>query len=285
MRIHGKATVGCFALALMWTAIAPAFAQTSQCAADAEPRRIVVTIGIDHYAHSSHRPPLSTAVNDANCFEQVLQRKFGYQSYESLMDPDPAKQSNPLRDGSGTREAIDFLVSDGLPRVLCSNDDFILFFSGHGEKRAYQDHNIKGYLVPSDAPEQGCSNLIEVKAFLEDISNLPARHILVILDACHSGIAIQDALAGVRASGNYQQALKSHNSRKVIASALADQTASDTGSIPGHSLFGGLLLQALDLGLAAKNSDFIADSDLAEFLKAHVTEENSNQEPDWVPFG
>ena len=70
----------------------------------------------------------------------------------------------------------------------------------------------------------------------------------------------------------------------MIVSAQAEQTASDHGSIPDHSLFGGLLFQALDQELAAKGKDFIADSDLADFLKENVVEANPRQLPDSAPF-
>jgi uncharacterized caspase-like protein len=114
-------------------------------------------------------------------------------------------------------------VQDDLPKLLCPNDDFILFFSGHGDSRPYQTGSFKGengYLIPYDGRDQGVSSLIEVKAFLEEVGHLPARHILVILDACHSGIAVEDAQQGMKASGDYQAALESRNSRKVIVSAL-----------------------------------------------------------------
>lgn len=270
-----------FALALLLCAIAPATAQNAKCAATIEPQHIFVTIGIDQYQHVDKWPLLHSAVNDAKSLEHVLETKFGYQSYESLA------KTEPLRNEKATRDAINTLVQDDLKNILCDRDDFILFFSGHGTSTSYQNGNIKGqsgYLVPWDAREQGVSSLIEVKAFLENVSHLPARHILVILDACNSGIAIQDALQGMRSSGDYQAALASRNSRKVIVSAQGDQTASDRGSIPDHSLFGGLLLQALDQGLAAKDKSFIADSQLAEFLKENVSAANRDQLPDSAPF-
>jgi uncharacterized caspase-like protein len=265
---------------------APVFAQTAHCAANAQPRRIVLTIGINHYQHDDKWPLLRTAVNDADAIEQVLVTKFGYQSYESL-----AKLGNDdrLRDAKATQKAIESIIENDLPNdlrtLLCPGDDFVLFFSGHGDSRAHRNgEGLSGFLIPYDGEEEGVTSLINVKSFLEDIADLPAKHILVILDACHSGVAIQEALQGLRASGDYQAALASHTSRKVIVSAQPDQTASDSGSIPNHSLFGGLLYQALAQGLAAKGSDFIADSQLAEFVKEGVADENPNQLPDSAPF-
>jgi hypothetical protein len=284
VKAHTKAGKLLAAMALLPAVSMPLLAQGTGCPADAEPRHIVLSIGINHYLNSNKWPILHTAVNDANSLEQVLETKFGYQSYESL-----AKLSldDRLREEKATRDAINSLVQDQLPDVLCPSDDFILFFSGHGDSRPYENGSIKGasgYLVPYDGKEQGVSSLIEVKEFLENVGHLPARHILVILDACHSGVAIQDALQGMKSSGDYQAALESRNSRKVIVSAQADQTASDSGSIPDHSLFGGLLLQGLDQGLAANGKNFIPDSQLADFLKEHVAEENTHQLPESAPF-
>lgn len=270
--------------ALLLPAMALLNAETGPCPKDPPQRRIVLTIGINHYLHSAKWPLLRSAVDDADSLEQLLEAKYGYQSYESL-----ARLSNDhrLRDGVATRDTINGLVQDELPKVLCGNDDFILFFSGHGDSRPYQNGAIKGatgYLIPFDGREEGVSSLIEVKEFLENVGHLPARHILVILDACHSGVAIQDALQGMKASADYQAALAARFSRKVIVSAQPDQTASDAGTIPKHSLFGGLLYQALDQGLAAKGRDFIADSQLADFVKEEVASANPNQLPDSAPF-
>jgi hypothetical protein len=263
---------------------AQACAQAAVCPAGAPPRRVVLTIGINHYHYNDKWPTLRTAVNDADSLEQVLETKFGYQSYESL-----AKLPNGsrLRDEKATRDAINDLVVDNISQVLCPNDDFILFFSGHGTSRPYQNGSIKGtsgYLVPYDGKDQGVSSLIEIKEFLENLGRLPARHILVILDACHSGIAIQDALQGLKSSGDYQAALAARPSRKVIVSAQPEQTASDSGSVPNHSLFGGVLFQALDQGLASNGKGFIVDSELAEFVKQGVANQNRDQLPDSVPF-
>lgn len=197
------------AIALLASVHCTVLAHAENCPADTPARRIVVTIGIDHYEHTDRWPLLHTAVNDADSLERVLTTKFGYQTYESLT------KSRPLRNEKANREAIDYLVKDGLQEVLCTGDDLIIFFSGHGESRIYQDGDIKnanGYLIPFDARERGFTGLVEVKGFLEDISHLPARHILVILDACHSGIAIQDALQGMKESGDYKAALAARDS-------------------------------------------------------------------------
>jgi hypothetical protein len=284
VRLLSKTKLIKVTLALTFAGGAPFFAQSTKCPTDAESRRIVLTIAINHYKYDDHWPLLTSAVNDADSLEHVLESKFGYQSYESLAK---LTMSDRLREKNATKDAIDVLVQDDLPKLLCPNDDFILFFSGHGDSRPYQTGSFKGengYLIPYDGRDQGVSSLIEVKAFLEEVGHLPARHILVILDACHSGIAVEDAQQGMKASGDYQAALESRNSRKVIVSALADQTASDKGTVLGHSLFGGVLFQGLDQGLAAKGQDFIADSQLGEFVKQGVAQQSRLQLPDWVPF-
>ena len=284
MSSHAIVRLQSSVLLLALAAAVPACAQTGRCPADAPQKAVVLTVGINHYLHNDKWPILRTAVSDADSLEEVLETKFGYQSYESLAK---LTKDDRLRDAKATHEAIESVVKDDLGEVLCPNDDLVLFFSGHGDSRSYQDGDIKGvsgYLIPYDGKEQGVSSLIDVKEFLESVDRLPARHILVILDACHSGVAIQDAMNGLRSSADYQAAIAARISRKVIVSAQPDQTASDTGSIPNHSLFGGLLYQALDQGLAAKGSDFIADSQLADFVKEAVVSENPRQLPDSAPF-
>jgi len=105
-----------------------------------------------------------------------------------------------------------------------------------------------GHLIPVDASDQYAS-WIELKPWLERIARLPPKHILVILDACESGIALSDALLRTRDSATaiarpFVGASRRH-SRLLITSASEGELALDSGPRPGHSLFTGCLIDAL----------------------------------------
>src|SRR4029079_12063923 len=94
------------------------------------------------------------------------------------------------------------------------------------------------------------------ESWLTEITRIPAKHILVILDACHSGLAlgpvIQWRSRGMEhARREPLEQLRARRSRRIITSALDDQLAMDGGPVPGHSLFTGCLIEGLTRDLGA----------------------------------
>lgn len=238
-------------------------------------RSLIVTIGVNDYAHW---PKLKNAVQDAVGFQQVLVEKFSFQA------PIP-----PLIDAAATRDAIESLIEDRLRDVLAEEDSLVLFFAGHGHTRV-AEHAETGFIVPVDArrpdPKEYWSDYIRLNHWLEEIAELPARHILVILDSCHSGFALGEAARSFRDAVRYQKDLSSRKSRKVITSAQREQPALDGGPIPGHSLFTGTLINGFRWGEAdLEGNGLITGSELGLFVQQKVAQaSNSAQTPDFGCF-
>lgn len=206
-------------------------------------RHVVVAIGIDRYRHWR---ALDNAVGDALGAADLLHRL----GFEDVVPP--------LLDDRATGEAIDALVTDELAG-LDANDSLIVFYAGHGGTRTQRvgERDVRtGYLIPVDATcdAHRVKSWIELDPWLRRISKLPPRHILVILDACFSGIALSSAVKWGRDSGALPglpfAAANLRPSRLVITSALDDERAMDSGPMPGHSLFTGCLIEALTGGLS-----------------------------------
>ena len=238
---------------------------------------MIAVIGIDRY---HHRPELANAVRDALGTAQLFQQ-LGFEQV-----------TEPLLDRNATGQAIQSLVADDL-RVLRQNDSLVLFYAGHGGTRTHRLGNqvIKtGYLIPvdaSDSPDK-VATWIDLEAWLRAISLLPARHILVILDACHSGIAL-DPILKWRDVGSWQgaslSALNARRSRRIITSALDDQIACDSGPMPHHSLFTGCLIEALTHGLRRTGRPMTTGSELGLYVQRRVeTYPSSRQTPDFGTF-
>lgn len=194
--------------------------------------RYVVAIGVNDYANW---PKLATAVSDATGFAELLQKQFGYEL------PVP-----PLTDKQVTRQAVESLIDDELRAKMQPDDDLIIFFAGHGTTRTDTTGDLvtkAGFLVPYDAHGPGVgerwSDYINVDELLRMVSSLPAKHILVILDSCHSGLALGAGFSSSRGLEHLSEDMSRKISRKVIASAEGDQLAADSGPLPGHSLFTG----------------------------------------------
>jgi hypothetical protein len=239
---------------------------------------LVVVIGINEY---DHQPKLKNAVKDALGLQETLV-KLGF-----------AAPIIPLLNETATRAAIFSLVEDRLYDMVEEDDSLILFFAGHGQTRVRKvridrdrEQEIEtGYLVPVDA-KQSWSEYIEIDSFLKSLSALPARHILVILDSCHSGFALGQAMQSFRDTTRFETDLSNRISRKVITSARRDQLALDGGSILGHSLFTGTLIEGFNYGKADLDCNgLISSSELGLFLQQQVGQASqSKQTPDFGSF-
>lgn len=234
----------------------------------------MAVVGIDHYRAW---PGLRNAVSDAMGALRVFQR-LGFEPV-----------TPPLIDKAATYDAIRRLVTDDLA-ALGSDDSLVLFVAGHGFTRTqvFEKTVVKtGYIIPvdGDTPAGSAARWLRLDSWLSDIARLPPRHILVILDACHSGIAL-DALLKWRGAAPGQAgplaALRARQSRRVITSALDDQRALDSGPIPGHSLFTGCLVEGLTGGLSKDGRRVATGSELWQYLRDRVTTyPGSQQTPDF----
>jgi uncharacterized caspase-like protein len=154
-------------------------------------RHVIAVIGIDRYAAW---PLLSNAVSDARGALRVFQSL----GFETIVEP--------LFNERATAAAIRRLVTDDLA-TLGSADSLVVFFAGHGHTRArtLQSGVVEtGFLIPADGDgaEGHAATWLRLDTWLSDVARLPARHILVILDACHSGIVLGSLIKWRGAGGD-----------------------------------------------------------------------------------
>lgn len=233
-------------------------------------RNVIVAIGINEY---QHHHPLNSPINDA----QAVLALFKQCGFEEL----PGVPS--LTTNDATRAAIADLP-ERLAAELMPDDNLVVFFAGHGEKRERQapdpaqpgkiyTHRA-GYLIPVDGPKDKPGEWIKLDGFLDDLSSLPARHIFVILDACKSGIALADKY---KTRGGEQptaiKALRRLPSRRVMTSALHNEKAAEGGGGSGHSVFAEALIEAIQDRQADKDGDgYIKTVDLFSFVQDRVSD-------------
>lgn len=240
-------------------------------------RNVIAAIGIDRY---QRWPLLANAVHDATVMLEVF-RRLGFQQV-----------TPPLLNEAATGKAIQSLVTDDLV-VLGSDDSLVLFYAGHGGTRSHHfgDEIIRtGYLIPADAeasPDK-VATWLELDAWLRMVSLLPPRHILVVLDACHSGIALSRVTRwrnrGVGRAEPLSD-LRRRRSRRIMTSALGEQVVLDNGPHHGHSLFTGCLLEALTYGTGGGQDRVITGSELWLHVRRRIQEyPNSRQIPDFGAF-
>jgi hypothetical protein len=229
-------------------------------------RRFIVSIGIDRYSRWTR---LRNAENDAREVASVF-LQLGFEAWCA-----------PLTNEAATFDTLRRLVLVDLPAALGEEDSLVLFFAGHGHLETKTIHGTKvsvGYVIPFDGASKQSDRdaWLQLGAWLKDIARLPPRHILVILDCCHSGMALDIPRGGEGSSPAFDE-LRLRRSRRVIASAMDDQRGMDGGPLVDHSLFTGCLLEGLsgDLGKAA-----VTGSEIGAYLQRRVTEyPDSKQTP------
>jgi hypothetical protein len=216
-------------------------------------RKLVCVIGIDQYLTWR---PLRNACSDARRIQAIFAR-LGFE-----------EAVPPLLDRAASREALEDLVKDRL-QTLDEADSLVLFFAGHGHARPHA-RGATGHLIPFDGELPGVktSSWIDINAWLGDIARLPPRHVLVILDACYSGLAISEGMRGAPTLTEESfDPLRARRSRRVITSTMDDQRASDSGPLDGHSLFASGLIDAL---AASENGRIVTGTDLAQHVRRYV---------------
>lgn len=208
-----------------------------------------VVVGINEYQHASR---LGYARNDAVAFAEVLINRFGF----------PAANVVVLLDDEATAPAIRARLHE-LARKTGEDDRVVVFYAGHGYTHPAGQREV-GFLVPVEGTAADTATLLPWSDLLTVSQLIPAKHMLFIMDACYGGMIGMRALApGHR---RLLRDMLSRYSRQFLAAGKADEVVADSGGpTPGHSVFTGHLLDALEGGLQASEGVVSANA-----LMAHV---------------
>lgn len=220
-----------------------------------------LVVGIDDYGGGT--PRLLNARNDATAVAKLLKEQYNFEPPFTLYD------------SNATCNALLTWLRDDLPAKVGDNDRLVFFFAGHG---ATSRNSQRGYLVPYDAEKDKYARCVDMEELLKACGNIRAKHILVILDCCFSGVAAVTTRAPAAASpplltDAYLQDITKRRAWQVLTAGATDQLVADSGRRPGHSAFTSALLSGLE-GQADQNADgIITASELANYIKPEVSRE------------
>ncbi len=206
---------------------------------------IAVIIGNRDYEGST--PDVDFAGNDADAMKSYILNKLGYRP-GNILDLRNASQAD-LRAMFGTERRHRGRLYD---YVRADDSDVIVFYSGHG----VPDPDGKmGYLLPVDAdPNRAELTGYPVDVLLKNLAKVPAKSMMVFIDACFSGDSPKGML--VRATSGLTVKItapkKASDNMIVITAAEGDQFASWDEDAK-HGLFTKHLLEALN-GAADKHA-------------------------------
>lgn len=229
-------------------------------------------IGVGDYAHPRYAS-LPATVRDAQAIAAVLTdpARGGYPpgNVQVITSPD----ANIVN----IRAALETLAGSTNPESTA-----FVYFSGHGG-RALEDGTWRAYLCPREAdPDDLAHTAIPGDEFSALLTAIPARRLLVMLDACHAaGSAELKAVDGtiVWKAGlpdDYYEALSQGSGRVVIASSREDQYSYVRGKL---SLFTNHLVQALNGKAAVRSDGLIHVLDVFHYVNEAVQADEPRQVP------
>jgi hypothetical protein len=195
-------------------------------------RSVAFLAGVSRYNHIS--PQLEFVKTDLTELRNFLLTDGGFDTvYE-------------VRDGNVNRQVIeDFMgkyFSD--PRGILSADDRLLFYySGHGGAQS----DVEPYLLFQNAnPPYDFTDALPVRDVYRWAHTVAAKHLLIILDSCFSGLA-QDKAGQGDTSGDLSNALAGEPSGLLLTAGTGDERAyavqyskQRNGSIFTHALIDAL---------------------------------------------
>jgi len=217
-------------------------------------KNFLLIIAIDNYVHCK---PLNNAVKDAKKIAELLTTKFQF---------DPA-HTTYLYDESATEENIHKKFEE-LAETISPNDNFVLYFSGHGEEH---EKLKKGTWIPYNAEPSAHYDHISNKDIHAHLSAINSLHTFVIVDSCFSGSLFMD---------NYKKTDRLRNEFEPSRWGLtAGRNEIVSDGLPGmHSPFAQSIINQL-----TETTEAISVSDLCEIVKEEVAA-HENQQPRGEPL-
>jgi tetratricopeptide (TPR) repeat protein len=166
-------------------------------------------------------PSLENPIQDAVRLKIILKKAYQFQDENiiSLFNPD----ANDIK-----RQLLE------LTNQVQPEDNLLIFYAGHG---IWVDKEKKGYWLMTDAQRKDPNTWVPNKVVLDLIAKLPARHTLLITDACFSGSVFKTrSITGAAPVAVQNMAEK--------ISRVAITSGNDT-EVPDESVFMKYLVKAL----------------------------------------
>jgi len=225
----------------------------------------VLSIGINEYENPAYR--LNYAVNDAKAFSETLQdgaSRLYFGIHEYFIKDDKANKP-------AITAAFEEIIAAAGPE-----DVFVFYYAGHGVMSVTASDVEEFYMITCNitnlygAPEQLIERGISASDLMEFSRRIEAEKQVFVIDACHSGGALQSfAQRGAAREKAMAQLARSTGTFFLTASQDA-QYANEANRLK-HGLFTYALLEAL-LGQADSGDNKITVNELKSYVEDRVPE-------------
>jgi formylglycine-generating enzyme required for sulfatase activity len=183
-----------------------------------------------------------------------------------------------LTDDKATKARIDELMVDVLPNMIDENDQFLFYWSGHGEQRTNARGGDVGYLPVAKSSANRYSTMVSMGDIRRWDDLLRAKQALFLLDACFSGLAgvVSQSTSTHRDLQISQLANEAH---QLVTAGTGDQKtiAADRW---GGSIFTDAVLRAIrgeaDAETSYGRDGVVSFSELISYVKTRVAIEARN---------
>lgn len=217
--------------------------------------RWAVIIGAN-YDDKGKKWQLKNAESDAQSLHKILTDCYGYEK-ENIQFFLGKEKNEGRGSEAATEDALRSTFDNAFlthPDKIKANDSLIVYFSGHGYLVANEakSHRKTGHIFPADfralddkdeTPNTGST--IKISDIVEGMRDCKARHKLLILDCCHSGVVfqIEVGMRGARLGGSSKDLFR-EPAFQAISAGLESQLVPD-GRAGDHSPFTKALLRGL----------------------------------------
>ncbi|MBE9008532.1 GUN4 domain-containing protein [Fortiea sp. LEGE XX443] len=213
-------------------------------------KKIALLIGVSEYGEGI--PPLSSALNDVEAMQRVLQNPNlgSFEQVERLLNPDAIAM----------RKAIHKLF-----REVAKDDLVLFFFSGHG---ITNDQNHLYLATRNTAKDDFEATAVDANFIQGQSNNCYAKRQVLILDACYSGAYAQGWRT--KSVGVDIKKQLGAEGRVVLTSSSATQTSFEQEGAT-LSLYTQYLIEGIETGAADTDNDGnIHVCELHDYAKAKV---------------
>jgi hypothetical protein len=236
---------------------APAYVRnntTSELGAPSIPTYHALIIGVSDYEFSAATlPNLDKPVQDAEQLKNILSEYYAFDEEHIYLLTNP------------TRENI-INAFDQLIELVGTRDNLLIFYAGHG----YYDKNTDfGFWLPANAKPNSRADWIPNSTIKDYVSAIPAKHTLLITDACFGGSIFKTRNTTTMDTRKVFELYKD-KSRKAL-------TSGNLTEVPDQSFFLKFLLKVLE----ENNQDYLP----ASSLFSRIYEPILNNSPTVPQFG
>ncbi|MEK7857844.1 MAG: caspase family protein [Elusimicrobiota bacterium] len=225
-----------------------------------------VVVGISQY---KHLPEAEFAQRDAEAVKRHL-LAIGY----------PERNIILLTGDNATRTSLQKYLEEWLPKNLKPDSRLFFYYSGHGAPDAATS---EAFLVPWDGDAQFLqSTAYPVRQLYQSLEALPAKEVVVALDACFSGAGGRSVLAkGARPLVTTVTAGSVPAGKITLFAAASGDQITSTLEEKGHGIFTYYFLKGLSE--AAKGPGEVTPQRLFDYLKPLVEDAARRQNRDQTP--